>query len=135
MEVGVCRPSHGSRLPLLGAPRPDPRSRRVSGAICLHSPIDGSVTFTGADGQTVTVSFGPDCDGGFTTDVAPRWDWTHTYGDPEPAQAQRHLAGVVNAHVTHDVADDWIRRSAGPSSSYCGRIVVGSEVTLSTSDP
>ena len=35
----------------------------VDTGICLNYPVSGEVTFTAPDGEVVTSSFGPDCDG------------------------------------------------------------------------
>ncbi len=91
----------------------------IDTGICLTYPVSGSVTFTAPDGEVVTISFGPDCDGSFSTSVEPAWDWEYRYQSPMSDWAQTHVVSVVNAHVTRDVADYWIPDTGG--TEFFGR--------------
>ena len=80
----------------------------IDTGICLYYPVSGEVTFSDPNGEVVTISFGPECDGSFGVKAEPAWDWDYRFQDPATGSAQVHLADVSNAHVTSDVANYWI---------------------------
>jgi len=85
----------------------------IDTGICLSYPVSGEVTFTSPYGEVVTISFGPDCDGSFSTKVEPAWDWDYRFQSPQNAWAHTHIESVENARVISDVADYWIPSTGG----------------------
>ncbi|MEE4273566.1 MAG: hypothetical protein V2I67_17965 [Thermoanaerobaculales bacterium] len=91
----------------------------IDTGICLTYPISGEITFTSPDGEVITVTFGPDCDGSFTTDIEPAWDWEYRFQSPMTDWAQVYVASSHNARVFRDVADYWIPNTGG--TEFYGR--------------
>jgi hypothetical protein len=94
-------------------------SLTIDSEICLFYPVSGSIQLTSPDGETITISFGPECDGSFQVDVEPAWDWEYRHQNPLTTWAHSHIVEVVNAHVTSDVADYWIPDVGG--TEFFGR--------------
>lgn len=91
----------------------------IDTGICLHYPVSGSISFTTPEGEVITIRFGPDCDGSFTTEVEPAWDWEYRHQNPLTDWAHSHIVEVVNAHITSDVADYWKPDTGG--TTFYGR--------------
>jgi hypothetical protein len=91
----------------------------VDTEICLSYPVSGEVTFTAPDGEVVTITFGPDCDGSFDTKVEPAWDWEYRFQSPVTDWAKGHIVELVNARVQVDVADYWVPEFGG--TEFYGR--------------
>ena len=74
----------------------------IDSAICLYYPVGGSVTLSLPDGEIATVRFGPDCDGGFDSEVTLAWDWTYSFQNPSTPGAMDHVVYTSNAEITDD---------------------------------
>lgn len=85
----------------------------IDTGICLSYPVSGEVTYTAPDGEVATITFGPECDGSFATDVEPAWDWEYRFQSPTTDWAKTHIVEVVNARVQVDVADYWVPELGG----------------------
>ena len=66
--------------------------------LCRYFPTGGSLTFTIGDFST-TITFTPECDGGFDYSSDPRWDWLYQAWDPEDADSQIFLHSTDNALI------------------------------------
>jgi hypothetical protein len=66
--------------------------------ICLDYPISGSLTAV-VDNEVITITFGPDCDGGVDHEIAPSDFFSYSYGDPAGPNAREYVVSATNAVV------------------------------------
>lgn len=79
--------------------------------ICLNYPISGSLTVV-VRGETVTITFSPDCDGGVTHETGggePTGSFGHSYGSPASPAGLNYVSSTTNAEVAQE-GDDWYWR-------------------------
>jgi len=70
----------------------------IDTAICLEYPISGSIT-TEVQGQVVTFTFSPHCDGIVDHEILPSSTFSHSYGSPESPAAQEYVTQAWKAVV------------------------------------
>ena len=80
--------------------------------ICLDYPISGSLT-TVVDNEIITITFGPDCDGGIDHGVGPSDFFSYSYGDPAGPTAQEYVVSSSNAVVASEGSVNYWRPMVG----------------------
>jgi len=80
--------------------------------ICLEYPISGSLT-TVVGNEVITITFGPDCDGGIDHDIEPSEVFSYTYGDPDTAASQAYIASTTNTEIHRESIVNYWRAIVG----------------------
>lgn len=70
----------------------------IDTAVCLEYPISGSLTMI-LNGQVVSFTFSPHCDGIVDHEILPSGSFSYSYGSPESPDAGEYVTGVSNAEV------------------------------------
>jgi len=86
----------------------------IDTAICLEYPISGSLTAV-VEGETITITFRPNCDGTVEREIAVSSSdsFSYGYGSPASPNARDHIASSSNAEVASEGTVWYWRPSVG----------------------